>query len=236
MSARSVLKLGAVVLALGHGGCSTIERSEPAAERFAAELRAHTPNARPVAGVRAWADGRALGTTSERGVLAMALEGREGRPVELTIACPAAYRTDPPSRKLVLRRVRDGSGRPPLRLDALCIPLETSAALVVLASGPSPGGLPVRMQGEVIGQTGDDGSAHLLVTGRTGATQQVQIDTSARPALQPRSPVHTVRLEDEESILLVEQRFTLPPRARPRPRTLPPHPPAPPQRRPQRID
>lgn len=211
-------------------------RGEPPTARFAASLRARTPGGEPVAGVRAWADGRALGSSSDDGVLRAELRGREGATVELAAACPAAYRTEPASRRLTLRRVLGASAAASsqaLQLDVRCMPIEISAALVVLANGRAASGLPLRVQGEVLGQTGPDGSAHLLVTAPADSTVRVEIDTSARPELRPRNPVHTFRIQNEDSILFLEQSFELAPRVAPARRRIRPTP-AP--RRPQRID
>jgi hypothetical protein len=226
----------AFALALGEPGC----KGQPGSPRFAVQLRARTPGGQAVAGVRAWADGRALGATSELGLLGAGLHGREGGAVELSTACPPAYRTEPASRRLILRRVHGAAvstgGTDELELDVRCVPIETSAALIVLASsdlGRAVDGLPVRVQDEVIGQIERDGSAHLLVTAPANTTLRVQIDTSAHPELLPRSPVHSFRMQDDTTLLLVEQRFAPAPRARRTPRAAPP-PPAP--RKPQRIE
>lgn len=237
MPARSVLTRAAgSLLGLVWLGSLSCTAGAPRTERFAALLRAHTPSGEPIAGARAWADGRSLGTTAASGALRAELYGREGGAVELTIVCPPAYRTEPGSRRLILRKVHDAAGgaeRGALELDVRCAPIEVSAALIVLADARVGSGLPVRVEGEVIGQIERDGSAHLLVTAPAASTLHVQIDTSERPDLQPRSPVHTFRLEDQDSILLVEQSFARVPRVRRAPR--PWRPPAA-HRRPERID
>jgi hypothetical protein len=208
----------------------------PQPQRFAVLLRAQRPSGDAVAGVRVWADGRELGTTSERGTLQANLRGREGVAVELTAACPPAYRTEQPARRLVLRQVRasttDRAGR--LQLTVRCEPLERDAAIVVLASGRDSGALPIRVDGMIVGQTELDGSAHLLISATPHTPLRVELDTSARPDLRPSRPVHTFRVGEEDGILLVEQHFAGPP-VRNRPPQRPARPMRAPQR-PQRID
>jgi hypothetical protein len=210
--------------------------ASPATTRFTALLRARTASGEPIAGVRAWADGRALGATSATGELRTDLIGAEGSAVQLSAACPPAYRTPDAERRLVLRRVRaarGSAGSADLELAQLCEPIEHAAALVVLASGEGRAALPIRIDGELVGQTEADGSAHLTLTAPAHATVRVELETSAQPRLLPRNPVHSFRLEDEDSILLLEQTFSVE-----RPRRVPAAPgrtrSAPP--RPQRIE
>jgi hypothetical protein len=211
----------------------------PPDERFALVLRAFASDS-AVEGVRVWADGRQLGTTSRLGRLSAELRGQQGSAVELTLACPPAYRTEQPTRRLVLRRVEASaaSSPRPLELDVHCEPLQRAAAIVVLASGRGVGGLPIRVRGEVVGQTETDGSAHLLLSTAPHAPIRIELDTSNRPNLRPKNPVHTFRLTDEDRVLLIEQDFTTSARARPAHRPPPPLPPPPvrPIRKPQRID
>lgn len=208
----------------------------PPPERFAVVLRAQRASGEAVAQARVWADGRAIGATSELGILRAELQGREGTAVELTAACPPAYRTEQPTRRLVLRRVQPPAGaRPePLQLTVHCQPLERAAAIVVLTAGRQAGGLPIRVRGEVVGQTEIDGSAHVLIKASPHAPLRVELDTSSRPDLRPRNPVHTFQLGEHDGILLVEQRFTAP--APPNRRARASAPPLRPPQRPQRID
>jgi len=207
MRTRSPMIARAAVLSL-LAACSCSE-AVPQPERFAVVLRAERASGEAIAGARAWADGRALGATSELGVLRAELHGREGTAVELTAACPPAYRTEQPARRLVLRRVRAPAGARagPLQLTVHCQPLERAAAIVVLATGRHAGALPIRVRGEIVGQTESDGSAHVLISAAPHAPLRVELDTSARPDLRPRNPVHTFQLDEEDRILLIEQHF-----------------------------
>jgi hypothetical protein len=177
--------------------------------RFVIVLHAWTSTHEAVADVRFWADGRELGTTDLHGDLRAALTGRDREVVSLSAACPPAYRTLVPSRRLLLHRIEGRAQKEPdFELDAHCEPLEHRAALVVRVRGPNAAGLPIRVGSETIGQTELDGTAHLLLSARPHSTLRVELATDAYPNLVPHDPVHSFQLEDENNIFLVDQRFS----------------------------
>lgn len=195
-------------------------------ERFTIEVRALTANQEQVADVRLWADGRELGATDVHGLLRASLTGREGQVLGLSAACPPAYRTLTQNRRIVLRRI-EGKARShetDFELSVACEPLEKHAAIVVRALGPDVAGLPIRVDGETVGQTELDGTAHLLLGVRPYSSLRVQIDTAAYPNLLPKDPVQTFQLDGDDRIVLMEQAFALP---RPKPSHSKPHAPAP---------
>jgi len=183
-------------------------------EAFPLRLRAVSTSQGPVAGVQLWADGRELGTTSEDGSLRARLDGLEGQAVALSSACPPAYRTLEPKRRLVLRRVASAAqSTPALELTLRCEPLERQAALVVRALGPDTAGLPIRVDGETVGQTAADGSAHLVLRVKPHSSLRVQLVTEAHPELLPHNPMQSFEIDDQDEIFLVEQTLA---RAKPR--------------------
>jgi hypothetical protein len=193
-----------------------LDCSDPAAreQRFVLGLRAVTAFDAPVSDTRFWADGRELGTTDLRGALRAELNGQDGQAVSLSVACPPSYRTRVDNRRIVLRHIegKTPSQASDFELTAHCEPLERSAAVVVRARGPGVAGLPIRVGGDHVGQTDIDGTAHLLLKARPRSSVRVQLETSARPELVPHDPVQTFQLDDEDSILLVDQSFALAPR------------------------
>lgn len=183
---------------------------------FVLALHARSPDGAAVPGARFWADGRALGTTAENGSLRTELGLPEGTTLGLTAACPPAYRTETPERRITLARGAGGAAAPDAELELRCQPLEQVAALVVLLRGPNTGGLPIRIGGEAAGQTEGDGTAHLLWSAPPRSTLRVELDTEARPELRPQHPVHTFRLGETDSVLLIEQTFAVVRRRSPR--------------------
>ena len=207
-----------LALSLLAAGCG---EPPPGPTPFALDLQAASANGTSVAGVRAWADGDDLGTTSAGGSLRAELRGREGQAVTLTVACPPGFRTPEPRRRLVLQhlsaqRATPGTKAPigALALRVACEPTERSAVLIVRARAREPlAGVPIRRDGVVVGQTDLDGTAHLLLRVQPASSLRIGLDTAAWPALVPRDPVQNYEIGDEDSILLVDRTFAIQPAA-----------------------
>jgi hypothetical protein len=223
--------LRALIALLASTSASACAQTEPPVplSSLPIVLRASTPDGVGVSGLRAWADGRELGSTRGDGALKATVNGREGQRVVLTFACPPGHHTLDAQRELWLRRAQPLAAQPAaLALTVRCDPIARVAALVVRARGPHSGGLPVRVQGELVGQTAADGTAHLLIATRAQHALRVTLDTSAVPAIRPVSPVQTYEMRDADRVLLFEQPFALEARA--------PIARQDPKRRPYRID
>lgn len=210
----------AALLALGCALCPALACSQaepPRVTRLPATIRARSPDGLGVAGVRVWADGRELGTTDAEGQLGTTLEGKEGARVAITSACPPAYRTLDERRELTMRRLHATPNQPTasrLQLTLTCEPLELLTALVVRIRGELTSGLPIRVRDQVVGQTGPDGTAHLVLRTRPDASLTVELDTSAEARLAPINPVQTFQLGKEPSVLVFDQTLTRPRAAR----------------------
>lgn len=193
--------------------CARHESLRPT--RLPARIHAHTPDGQGVPGTRLWADGRELGTTDAAGTLATTLEARSGARVVITAACPSAYRTIHERRELALWPLqRPGSGAggrgsdAGLQLSITCEPVELLAALVVRVRAPSAAALPIRVRNRVIGQTGPDATAHLVLRARPDSSVTVELDTSAAPDLEPSNPVQTFQLGKEPAVFVFDQTLT----------------------------
>jgi len=179
----------------------------PVAKSTPVQIQARTPDGAPVAGTRLWAAGRALGTTGAEGTLEATLKGSAA----ITALCPATHETVTRERWLTLPTATEQPIEA-LELRVVCTPLRQLAALVVRAEGAEPG-LPIRVRGEVVGHTDDDGAAHVLLDARPGHTLRVSLDTSSQPELRPQDPVQSFRLGNSDEVLLFDQGFE---RERPR--------------------
>lgn len=197
--------LAALIACVGTlGACA-----QPIARPFPIRLRAEAAPGSPLEGVRAWAAGRDLGTTDAHGQLLATLTGIEGDRVSLAIACPAGHHSDSPERDVPLRRVEGITGASgSLDVVVRCEPMRRQVALVVRAEGPAAASLPIEVQERRVGQTDATGVAHILLDEPPGTTLRVRVVTSAHPALQPRDPVQTFRVANEDSVLLFAQAFT----------------------------
>jgi len=206
----------ATLLALGWAlstslGCRQPDPLPPAHQPAA--IHARSPDGHDVAGVRVWADGHELGTTDGKGQLATAFESPAGTRIVVTAACPPAYRTLDERREVTVRVLHAAPSQPtltPLQLTVTCAPLELLAALVVRIRGEAASSMPIRVRDHVVGQTGRDGTAHVVLRARPDASLTVELDTSADPQLEPRNPVRTFQLGKEPSVLVFDQTLTRP--------------------------
>lgn len=216
--------LRAIAWSIACAACASAscgDAAPPPPTRLAAGIHAQTRDGHDVPGVRLWADGRELGTTDAAGKLSATLSAPEGARVVVTAACPSAFRTLDERRELAVRPLRAAAGQQPgpsLQLSVTCEPLELLAALVVRARGERVAGLPLRVHDQVVGQTGPDGTAHILLRARPDASLTVELDTSREPALEPRSPVQTFQLGKQPSVLLFEPSLERASSSRRRPR------------------
>jgi hypothetical protein len=205
--------LPALLCALGCGA------TEPTAHGFGLSLHARTPRGEPVVGARFFANGSVLGVTDEHGELTASVSGREDETVLITQNCPSGYRERSQPRPLQLRAyvAADPSHGQRLSLDAVCEREQRRAALVVRAlRGDRSLSLPIRVDGELLAQTGPDGTSHVLLTVSPHHNVRVALDSSVWPRLRPESPVRTFPIDDDQDVLLFDQRFTDEPQ-RPRP-------------------
>lgn len=211
--------------------------AEPAPSRFPVRVRVESAPGVPVDGARVWAGGRDLGTADPAGRIDATLTGFEGDRVSLVVACPSGLRPDAPARDVPLRRIEDdGRSARPLELVLRCASLELDVALVVRAEGLGARSLPIEVQDHKVGQTDGAGIAHVLLSAQPGSSVRVKLVTVEYPSLEPRDPVQTFRVGDEDLVLLVAQSFDERRHPKARPRALPLlAPPAPPPARPYRI-
>ncbi len=216
--------------------CALAACGEQAPRRFGMHLHAERATDMPLAGVHVWADGRDLGITNAAGRIVAELHGIEGTTVSLTIACPAGHRTDTPTRRVPLRSI-EGANRAlhPIEVDVRCEPELHRVALVVRAEAPNLPSLPIEVDNQKVGQTDASGVAHVLFEARPGSTLRVKLATSSRPNLEPRDPVQTFQVGDEDAILLFAQAFSSPAPKRSPNRRVPVITAPPDNRRPYRI-
>jgi hypothetical protein len=175
----------------------------------------------PVSGVEISLAKQLLGTTDDAGSARLALHGPEGDTLPLNVRCPASYAS--PERPLLvgLRHLGDGSTR--ARFEVECFSLVHSVVVGIRAeNGPR---LPILHLKSVVGQTDEQGVAHVLL--RASANEQIALtlDTSKSPSLLPQSPTLDFATRDSDEFLLVGQKFTVK-QAAPRrvvPRSIPTH-------------
>ena len=188
-------------------------------------------DARPLPGAAVIIGGRELGATDAQGRFRMETVGVEGTSVEVTVRCPAGFRSPAQPVAVVLRstvqldQTQRGQG---IETTAQCPPTQRVAAVVVRMPGRP--NLPIFYESREITRTDLQGIAHMIFRVSGGDTLRLRVDTHEQPMLRPANPELIVHTTDDDNVYVSTQSFeeAAAPRA-PRPRA------APINRGPQRI-
>jgi hypothetical protein len=180
---------------------------------YAVSVRALDDQSKPLPGVQLSAAGRALGATDDRGQLALSMPGAEGQRVDLVASCPTNYKGPRERPAFLLARVRNAQGElsdQPIEVSLTCDATD-HIALVAVQTGQA--GLPILVRGQVVAQTSEAGTAHVLLRDPVGSSFQVMLDTSAKRELLPENPTRTFTVARQDAFSVWEQTFELEKRA-----------------------
>lgn len=197
--------LAAAALALL--AASSCNQSVTESASYPVLVRALDEVGRPLPGVQLAAAGKALGVTDDRGEHALRMPGEEGQRVDLAATCPPSYSGPRERPAFLLKRVRDAQGEPsdqPIEVALTCNANE-HIALVAVQTGQA--GLPIMLRGQVVAQTSELGTAHVMVREPTGKSFQLTLDTSARPELRPDNPSHLFTVTHQDAFAVWDQPF-----------------------------
>jgi hypothetical protein len=170
-------------------------------------VRAVDDLGKPLPGVQLSAAERALGVSDARGELAFSLPGAEGQRVDLTAACPQNYAGPRERPAFLLKRVRDAKGEPSDRPIDVSLTCDATSHVAVVALQTGQAGLPVMLRGQVVAQTSDVGTAHVMLREPVGNSFQLTLDTSARPELRPENPTRLFAVTHQDAFSVWEQGF-----------------------------
>jgi hypothetical protein len=204
MITGSFLRACALAGSVAAIGCSQ-NAAQPSG--YAVLVRAADDSGKPLPGVQLVAAGQTLGVTDERGQHALRVPGDEGQRVDLTATCPASYSGPRERPAFLLQRVRDAQGEPsdlPIEVSLTCNATE-HIALVALQTGQA--GLPIMLRGQVVAQTSELGTAHVMLREPIGKSFQLTLDTSARPELRPDSPTRLFTVTHQDAFSVWDQPF-----------------------------
>jgi hypothetical protein len=168
-------------------------------------IAARSEDRSPVAGVEIYLAKQLLGQTDASGTAQLALRGPEGDTLALNVKCPTTYASPEGPLLVGLRHLGDGSTR--ARFEIECFSLVHSVVVGIRAeNGPR---LPILRLKSVVGQTDDQGVAHVLL--RASANEQIALtlDTSKNAKLLPQNPTLDFATRDSDEFLLVSQKFTV---------------------------
>jgi hypothetical protein len=176
-------------------------------ERYAVSVQAVDELGKPLPGLQLTAAGTSLGVTDGAGRKSFEIPGVEGQRVDLAATCPARYSgpRERPAFLLKHTRTADGhAGDKPIEVSLTCDANE-HLALVAVQTGQA--GLPIMSHGQVLGQTSETGTAHVMLREATGKTFQLMLDTSAKPELRPENPTHTFTVTQKDAFSVWDQPF-----------------------------
>jgi hypothetical protein len=162
---------------------------------------------RGTAGAELVAGGHGLAKTDPDGRAQVALRGSEGDTVEVTVKCPAGFRSPPEPIAISLRRLSAGSRAP--TFVAHCAPLTRTVVVGIRTeNGPN---LPVTYLGTEVARTDAWGAAHVVLTVKPNEQVTLALDTKSdadkRPKLRPESPTLTFVAKDKDDFVTLEQKF-----------------------------
>lgn len=179
-------------------------------------LRVQSDPGRPLGKARVSFEGKAAGTSDERGLVQLSVSGSEGASVNFTVECPQGYRSPASPVSAVLRRANERDRH--VEYSVLCPPVFRTVVVAVRADRGA--NLPILQLGKEVARTDAAGAAHLVLKSAPEESIELTLDTSANPALRPRSPTTRFRVGQSDEILVFNQAFNLevPKRASVRPR------------------
>lgn len=214
---------------------------------YAVLVRAVDDLGRPLGDVQLSAAGQALGATDAQGQRSLSLPGVEGQRVDLVATCPQNYAGPRERPAFLLKRMRNLQGNlsdQPIEVNLTC-DSTNHIALVAVQTGQS--GLPIMLRGQVVAQTSEVGTAHVMLREPVGNSFQLTLDTSSKPDLRPESPTRMFTVTHQDAFSVWDQPFELEKKApTPTPRKRakrrmpvtslpPPAPPPPPKHIPERL-
>lgn len=201
-----------LALAIAAAACGGRAKTE-----FPIAVRAESDPGKPLAGVRFAAGGADLGSSGADGLTRLALSGRPGDRVELTVTCPDGYSAPAKPLAVVLRPLGEPDRVPEYR--TLCAP--NLRSLVVAVRAERGANLPVTYLGREIARTDASGAAHALLRVEPDRPVNVVLDTSGpeHALLRPQNPELRLVMPPRDEVALFEQTFTLaePPKPKRRP-------------------
>jgi len=159
-------------------------------------------------------DGEPMGESNSDGRVDTAIHGQSGQQLRISHDCPEGHEAPAELKTLRLRKFEGLGGSQPqaMEITLRCRPSKRLAAFVVrVSNGPD---LPILLDGETVARTNGSGVAHFSVRGAPGTEYTVELGTSERPRLLPRSPTHMVTLPDADEIFVINQAFDVEKEAR----------------------
>ncbi len=192
-----------LVLSLAHvtSGCAALEPPPPPPPQQL-KLQVVGEPGEPIADVPFLLDNKEIGRTNGEGVASFAVDGEDGRPFTLSVACPSGTVSSSRALELVLRRM----DRAPT-YDFHCVSTERSIVVAIRTEGATD--VPVKYLGREIARTDAEGYALVHLVPKASEVVHLTLDTSSDPKhamLRPIDPQVAVGANDDGAFT-INQKF-----------------------------
>ncbi len=202
-----------VVVCLLVGGCSN---HGPARARLLVSFVTESDPGEPLAEVSVAVQGAPVGRSDHDGLVQTVLTGRPGQKLVVRYDCPPGHRAERDAPGLQLPdQAKSGVGVDSVELALRCPPVLRTVAIAVRAGAGVE--IPVLLDGKPVTRTDAAGVAHFYTEAKPGAELSVQLDTSKRPDLRPRSPTRHFVVPERQDAFVLAQSFHRAPKRKRRP-------------------
>ncbi len=178
----------------------------PTTSSFAVTFTAEADQGVPLDGVVIAANGSAVGTSDEDGLVQTMIRGPEGTEIQIHYECPEGYRPTEESKTLRLHHFQslDPTVQAGLHMRVNCIPEQRRAVFVIRTGQPN---LPILLDGQVVARTNELGVAHVVREATPNTSFRLKVDTSGNPRLRPQEPGMQFVLAAHDEVFAWDQHF-----------------------------
>ena len=197
---RPLFSLSLCALGIASTACQAMQPPPPLPAQEII-VRVSTGDGEPLHGVAIQTSAGPRGTTDDKGVAVLRIDGEEGAKVELGIKCPTGFATAAATH-VTLRR----ADRPPL-FEIPCRPYEHAVVIALKTTGAV--GVPITYLGSELTRSDSAGYALVELEPKVGEALKFTFDTSDPKFkhLRPQNPEVTIQVPDGDETFTIEQRF-----------------------------
>lgn len=172
-------------------------------------VQASSTAGHPLPAVEVWQGSRYLGSSDGRGELWAQLTAAPGATLPWLARCPPGFTFErgAAANESETLFIPERGGRTLDDLRIRCRPMYQTTTIVIRTSGVALSSLPILLDGQPIGQTERDGTAHLRLRFPLHDRVRISLDTSIESALRPQDPVHTFEVSEHPPLWLIDQPF-----------------------------
>jgi hypothetical protein len=172
----------------------------------------------PLPGAQLRLRGSLLTTSDAAGVATFAMNGREGETFDVSVECPAGYKSPAQSTTVTMSRLV--STDQVAEFDVLCPP--DVRTVVVAVKADKSHRLPVMLLGREIARTDESGVATVLLHPEPQEQIELMLNTNDKDnaALRPQNPTATFVVKNRDDVFVFDPHFTIMAKRAPPPRPM----------------